>query len=99
MDTDIKTVQALVDALQHSSDANEYHPDHPTARECDAALDAGRALIAQMQRDECLHDETERLGVIWTRCTQCGKKWADDDTNSPFSMQREPVQKDQHGEA
>lgn len=34
--------------------------------------------------DACLHDETERLGAIWTRCTQCGQRWADDDPKSPF---------------
>ena len=34
---------------------------------------------APAQQPECYHDETERLGIIWTRCTQCGKMWADDE--------------------
>jgi hypothetical protein len=39
---------------------------------------------AERAANICLHDETERLGAIWTRCTQCGKRWADDDPESPF---------------
>ena len=33
----------------------------------------------QPAQQECYHDDTERLGAIWTRCNQCGKKWADDE--------------------
>jgi hypothetical protein len=43
---------------------------------------------------ECLHDETERLGAIWMHCTQCGKKWADDEivpTTQPAQPEQEPV--------
>jgi ribosomal protein L37AE/L43A len=43
---------------------------------------------------ECLHDETERLGAIWMHCTQCGKKWADDEivpTTQPVQPEQEPV--------
>ena len=41
------------------------------------ALEAEKTVREQVQ-PACLHDETERLGAIWTRCTQCEKKWADD---------------------
>jgi hypothetical protein len=49
------------------------------------------ARIAELEADakrwrknQCFHDEYERLGSIWTRCTQCGLKWADDDKSNPF---------------
>lgn len=29
------------------------------------------------EAEACHHDDTQRLGAIWTRCNQCGKKWAD----------------------
>lgn len=47
---------------------------------CDpkAAAEELRA-IAALAQPACTHDETERLGAIWTHCTQCGKKWADDE--------------------
>ena len=37
------------------------------------------ALKSIPEAHECLHEETERLGVIWTRCQQCGRKWTDQD--------------------
>ena len=37
------------------------------------------AIKAALAQPACIHDETERLGAIWTHCTQCGKKWADDE--------------------
>jgi ribosomal protein L37AE/L43A len=38
-----------------------------------------RLLIKEVDRNTCQHDETHRAGVIWTVCSQCGKKWADDE--------------------
>lgn len=31
------------------------------------------------QQAECPHDDTVRQGAIWTKCKQCGKRWADDE--------------------
>ena len=50
--------------------------------------------VSQPVQPECLHDETERLGAIWMHCTQCGKKWADDEivpTTQPVQPEQEPV--------
>ena len=50
-----------------------------------AELDAQPTSAQPAQ--QCFHDETERLGAIWTRCTQCDKSWADDDPKNPFKQQ------------
>lgn len=44
--------------------------------------DALQALLRRDQRN-CQHEETERGGVLWEICTQCGAKWADDDGGKP----------------
>lgn len=42
-------------------------------------LEALKWAVREVERNTCHHEETERLGFIWTRCTMCGKKWADDE--------------------
>lgn len=48
-------------------------------RSCGCTIKFDPPKTEQPEQPACLHDETERLGAIWTRCTQCGKKWADDE--------------------
>lgn len=36
------------------------------------------ALLKYAERQECPHDDTGRAGAIWTICSRCGTKWADD---------------------
>lgn len=45
-------------------------------------------LVEYVERNRCLHEETERGGVIWTICKGCGKKWADDEGG--FRLDPEP---------
>lgn len=35
-------------------------------------------MIAHYDRETCTHEETYRGGAIWTICSQCERKWADD---------------------
>jgi hypothetical protein len=78
---------------------NEYRGDGGPTALCEnfaRAIEAEAtapllARIAELEADakrwrknQCFHDEYERLGSIWTRCTQCGLKWADDDKSNPF---------------
>lgn len=37
------------------------------------------AVIAEIDRNTCTHENTYRGGAIWTFCEACGKKWADDE--------------------
>lgn len=46
-------------------------------------------LLAYAERNECQHDETYRGGVLWTICSGCGAKWADDEGG--FQPYREPT--------
>ena len=41
-------------------------------------LKALRALLDHVDRNTCEHEETYRGGFIWTICSGCGRKWADD---------------------
>ena len=47
-------------------------PDTPTIKEALAEL------VRYVERNECEHEQTHRGGFIWTICSDCGKKWADD---------------------
>lgn len=35
-------------------------------------------LLNEHDRNTCIHEETYRGGGIWTICSSCGRKWADD---------------------
>lgn len=35
-------------------------------------------LLREIDRNVCTHEETVRGGTIWTICTGCNRKWADD---------------------
>lgn len=41
------------------------------------------ALIANIERNTCTHEETHRGGAIWEICDSCGAKWADDEGGRP----------------
>lgn len=45
--------------------------------------DEFEALLDYSERQVCAHEHTRRLGVIWTECENCGKKWADDEGGPP----------------
>jgi len=51
------------------------------------------APIAPSPEPVCLHDDTQRLGAIWTHCLQCEKKWADDDA-APPAQAAQPAQRE-----
>ena len=53
---------------------NEHEVAQAVHEYAKRAVEADRAA-----REFCHHDDTERLGAIWTRCNQCGKQWADDE--------------------
>lgn len=36
-------------------------------------------LLREYDRNTCQHEEKYRGGAIWTICSQCGAKWADDE--------------------
>lgn len=42
-----------------------------------------QALVAEIERNTCTHEETHRGGFIWEICNQCGAKWADDEGGKP----------------
>jgi hypothetical protein len=35
-------------------------------------------MFAHYDRETCTHEETYRGGAIWTVCSRCERKWADD---------------------
>lgn len=40
-------------------------------------------LLEFAERQECTHEDTYRGGTIWTICSACGQKWADDEGGFP----------------
>ena len=36
-------------------------------------------LVSYVELNECRHENTYRGGSIWTICSECGAKWADDE--------------------
>jgi hypothetical protein len=36
-------------------------------------------LVSYVDLNECHHENTHRGGSIWTICSECGAKWADDE--------------------
>ena len=53
-------------------------------REQNAALvEALTKLVAHVDRETCMHEETHRGGAIWEICDSCGKEWADDEGGKP----------------
>ncbi|MDD3263447.1 MAG: hypothetical protein PHT94_00965 [Candidatus Nanoarchaeia archaeon] len=42
-------------------------------------IDSTKILLKKDFKNTCSHDEVYRGGAIWTICSQCGKKWADDE--------------------
>lgn len=49
----------------------------------EAMREALQAVLRFAERNHCTHEETRRLGAIWTECTGCGRKWADDEGGMP----------------
>lgn len=45
-------------------------------------------LLKHIDANTCCHEETYRGGAIWTICSSCGKKWADDEGG--FAAYEEP---------
>jgi hypothetical protein len=44
----------------------------------DMLRSAARDALHYIENRECHHENTQRGGVIWTICEDCGKKWSDD---------------------
>lgn len=68
----------------------EISQDHEAAPvalvEYIAALEGA---LAEWGRNVCTHEETTRGGLIWTFCSGCGMKWADDEGG--FKPYQEPA--------
>lgn len=47
----------------------------PAEKAAEALDDA----IQYIERNQCSHEDTYRAGTIWTICSACGQKWADDE--------------------
>ena len=43
-----------------------------------------KALLERDERNTCQHENTERGGVLWEICLDCGCKWADDEGGKPM---------------
>ena len=41
------------------------------------------SLVREIERNICLHEEVERRGLIWSKCTMCGGMFADDEGGVP----------------
>lgn len=52
----------------------------PSAPPIDNPLVAAlQGLLDYVDRQTCTHEDRSRMGTIWTVCTACGRKWADDE--------------------
>lgn len=55
--------------------------------ECEARLGKAvgviKALLKRDEKNTCQHENTERGGVLWEICVDCGQKWADDEGGKP----------------
>lgn len=54
-------------------------PESAPSGEGKELVEAAKAALAQIEADECHHEDTQRGGAIWTICNGCGRKWADDE--------------------
>lgn len=46
-------------------------------------LEVINALVQEIERKTCTHEETHRGGTLWEICDACGAKWADDAGGKP----------------
>lgn len=46
-------------------------------------IEAGALLLRHAGSQQCSHEDTHRGGSIWTICSACGCKWADDEGGMP----------------
>lgn len=46
-------------------------------------VNSTKILLKKDFKNTCSHEEVYRGGAIWTICSQCGKKWADDEGGMP----------------
>lgn len=67
---------ALAEELMAAEDADPSGEEAPVFKTL-------RELVALHDRNTCLHEETKRGGTNWTICTQCDRKWADDEGGMP----------------
>lgn len=56
-------------------------------------LAALKELLAETEANTCQHESLTRGGAIWTICTDCGRKWADDDGGFVPTKDTAPVAK------
>lgn len=55
--------------------------------------EALEGLIRYVESQGCSHEDTHRGGSIWTICSTCGMKWADDEGGMPSHFpEPKPVQ-------
>ena len=47
------------------------------------AVDVIKSLLERDEENTCQHENTERGGVLWEICLDCGCKWADDEGGKP----------------
>ena len=81
---DDELLGALIRPLRVALGISEYK-EQPS-RSDGALIDAKAVfakLLAHVEKNTCLHEETERGGASWEICTRCGKKWHDADGGKP----------------
>lgn len=49
------------------------------------------ALLDHVDTNTCLPETAHRGGAIWTICSDCGRKWADDDGGFKPHVDPRPV--------
>lgn len=49
-----------------------------------------KKLLNYAECNTCLHEEVYRGGSLWTICSNCGRKWADDRGGIPKSAHEYP---------
>lgn len=85
-DADLHDIEKHVRAMQ--AEIEQLRAARPSP---DAGLvEALRKLLGYAERNECVHEETHREGVIWTVCDGCGKRGADD--MGGFKPYQEPTE-------
>ncbi len=64
------------------------HNKEPSPCTIEEVLGALEDLLCYAECNECHHEETRRVGFMWTQCTACCQQWADD--RGGFQPYREP---------
>ena len=81
-----ETLQRIALCMENSQVKDTANPE---------IMSALQDITDYAAKNTCRHEETYRGGVIWEICSQCGKKWADDEGGKPADAHElpEPIQR------